>query len=66
MGRLEPEGFKPEYEGDTPNRQWVRKRLASKGTPTDLTGVVKVLPDAHILWIFNGIIKHSFFGIKDD
>jgi hypothetical protein len=56
--------FEPEYQGDTPNRKWVRDKLEEKGTPTDITSIIKVLPEQHIQWIFDRIVQHSYFGIE--
>jgi len=64
MGRLEPGGFKPEYEGDNPNRKWVRDKLAERGTPADTCAIVLVLPKAQIDWLFDRIVQHSYYEIE--
>lgn len=58
--------FSPEYEGDNPNREWVRQQLAKRGQSVDLIDIIKMLPKAQIEWLFWKVVKHSYFGIADD
>ena len=57
--------FEPEYPGDTPNRRWVRRKLNEREVPIDEIAVIKCLPDRHIRWMFDELIQHSYFGIKE-
>jgi hypothetical protein len=49
--------FRPEYPGDTPNRKWVRDRMASKGIGVDYADVILHMPAVHVRWLFGAIVS---------
>lgn len=55
--------FEPEYPGDTPNRKWVRDKLAEKRITVDTIAVIKAMTEREIVWLFDHIVQHSYFGI---
>jgi len=48
----EVNGFQPEYNGDNPNRAWVRQKLAEKGITVD-TDAVEVIARLSLLGYFD-------------
>ena len=61
MNDYEPE-FQPEYNGDNPNRKWIRDKMEERGIHLNYTDVILHMSPAHIKWVFGKIMDAEFPG----
>lgn len=55
-----PSGFVPDFPGDNPNRQWVRRLAEEKGIKIDQREVVMLLPKGSINILFHCMMRKEF------
>ena len=53
------EKFEPEYPGDTPNRQHVRRMMEKAGYKVDYFEMIRRMSAAHIELMFDDIVTAS-------